>query len=83
MTQGSFTAQQAERWGAVAEVLPLDQVLPRARELAESLAAKPQLLTRYLAVTVRQRLSRRMAEAYLLGSALEGLTGADLAYQQR
>jgi enoyl-CoA hydratase/carnithine racemase len=83
LTQGSFTAQQAERWGAVAEVLPLDQVLPRARELAESLAAKPQLLTRYLAVTVRQRLSRRMAEAYLLGSALEGLTGADLAYQQR
>ena len=83
LTQGSFTAQQAERWGAVAEVLPLDQVLPRAKELAESLAAKPQLLTRYLAVTVRQRLSRRMAEAYQLGSALEGLTGADLAYQQR
>jgi len=82
LTQGSFTAQQAERWGAVAEVLPLDQVLPRARELAESLAAKPQLLTRYLAITVRQRLSRRMAEAYQLGSALEGLTGADLAYQQ-
>lgn len=81
LTQGSFTAQQAERWGAVAEVLPLDQVLPRARELAESLAAKPQLLTRYLAITVRQRLSRRMAEAYQLGSALEGLTGADLAYQ--
>jgi enoyl-CoA hydratase/carnithine racemase len=83
LTQGSFTAQQAERWGAVAEVLPLDQVLPRAQELAGSLAAKPQLLTRYLAVTVRQRLSRRMAEAYQLGSALEGLTGADLAYQQR
>ncbi len=83
LTQGSFTAEQAERWGAVAEVLPLDQVLPRAQELAESLAAKPQLLTRYLAVTVRQRLSRRMAEAYRLGSALEGLTGADLAYQQR
>jgi len=83
LTQGSFTAQQAEQWGAVAEVLPLDQVLRRARELAESLAAKPQLLTRYLGVTVRQRLSRRMAEAYQLGSALEGLTGADLAYQQR
>jgi enoyl-CoA hydratase/carnithine racemase len=81
LTQGSFTAEQAERWGAVAEVLPLDQVLPRAQELAESLAAKPQLLTRYLAVTIRQRLSRRMAEGYLLGSALEGLTGADLAYQ--
>lgn len=83
LTQGSFTAQQAERWGAVAEVLPLGQVLPRAQELAETLAAKPQLLTRYLAITVRQRLSRRMAEAYQLGSALEGLTGADLAYQQQ
>jgi enoyl-CoA hydratase/carnithine racemase len=82
LTQGSFTAQQAEQWGAVAEVLPLDQVLPRAQELAETLAAKPQLLSRYLALTVRQRLSRRMAEAYQLGSALEGLTGADLAYQQ-
>ena len=82
LTQGSFTAQQAQQWGAVAEVLPLDQVLPRAQELAEKLAAKPQLLTRYLALTVRQRLSRRMAEAYQLGSALEGLTGADLAYQQ-
>jgi enoyl-CoA hydratase/carnithine racemase len=82
LTQGSFTAHQAERWGAVAEVLPLEQVLPRAQELAESLAAKPQLLTRYLAVTVRQRLSRRMAEATQLGMALEGLTAADLAYQQ-
>jgi enoyl-CoA hydratase/carnithine racemase len=82
LTQGSFTARQAEQWGAVAEVLPLAQVLPRAQELAETLAAKPQLLSRYLALTVRQRLSRRMAEAYQLGSALEGLTGADLAYQQ-
>ena len=82
LTQGSFTAQQAEQWGAVAEVLPLDQVLPRAQELAEGLAAKPQLLTRYLALTLRQRLSRRLAEAYQLGSALEALTGADLPYQQ-
>jgi enoyl-CoA hydratase/carnithine racemase len=82
MTGGSFTAQQAQQWGAVGEVVPLGQVLARAQELAESLAARPQLLTRYLAVTARQRLSRRMAEAYQLGSALEALTGADLAYQQ-
>jgi enoyl-CoA hydratase/carnithine racemase len=81
LTQGSFTAEQAERWGAVAEVVPLERVLPRALELAETLAARPQLLTRYMALTIRQRLSRRMAEGYLMGSALEGLTGADLAYQ--
>jgi enoyl-CoA hydratase/carnithine racemase len=83
LTQGSFTARQAGQWGAVAEVLPLEQVLPRARELAETIAARPRLLTRYLAVTVRQRLSRRMAEATALGLALEGLSAADLPYQQR
>lgn len=83
LTQGSFTAEQAERWGAAAEVLPLDKVLPRAQDIAESLAAKPQLLTRYLAVTLRRRISRRMAEEVPLGMALEGLTAADLAHQQQ
>ncbi|WP_329138881.1 enoyl-CoA hydratase/isomerase family protein [Streptomyces sp. NBC_01476] len=81
MTHGSFTAEQAERWGAVAEVVAQDKVLLRARELAETLAAKPQLLTRYLAVTLRQRISRRIAEGTQLGMALEGLTAADLAHQ--
>jgi hypothetical protein len=55
--------------------------LPWAIELAETLAAKPQLLSRYLAVALRQRVSRRMAEATGLGLALEGLTAADLASQ--
>jgi enoyl-CoA hydratase/carnithine racemase len=82
MTHKSFTAEQAERWGAVAEVHPLERVLPRATELAEGLAARPQLLTRSLAVTLRQRLSRRIAEGTQLGMALEGLTAADLAYQE-
>lgn len=83
ITQGSFTAQQALEWGAVAEVTPLEQVLPRAQAIAEQLAARSQLLNRYLAVTLRQRVSRRMAEGTALGMALEGLTAADLAYQQQ
>jgi enoyl-CoA hydratase/carnithine racemase len=45
-----------------------------------SLAARPQLLTRYLALTLRQRMSRQMAEGTALGMALEGLTAANLAY---
>ena len=57
--------------------LAAEQVLPRAQELAEGLAARPQLLTRYLAVTVRQRLSRRMAEATQLGMALEKIALED------
>jgi enoyl-CoA hydratase/carnithine racemase len=79
-TQGEFSAADAERWGAVAEVHPFAEVMPRALELAETLAARPQLLTRYMAVTLRQRLSRRMHEGVALGMALEGLTAADLTY---
>lgn len=75
LTGGSFTAQQAQQWGVVAEVLPLNQVLARAQALAETLAAKPWLLTRSHALLLRQRLSRRIAEAVPLGLALEGLAG--------
>jgi enoyl-CoA hydratase/carnithine racemase len=81
-TQGEFGAAEAERWGAVAEVHRLAQVLPRAVQLADTLAGRPQLLTRYMAVTLRQRLSRRMHEGVALGMALEGLTAANLAYMK-
>lgn len=81
LTQGSFTADQAHEWGAVAEVVPQERVLARAQEIAEDLAARSQLLNRYLAITLRQRLSRRMAEGTALGMALEGLTAANLAYE--
>jgi len=55
---------------------------PRAlHEIGEELARRPQLLTRYLAVALRQRVSRRIAEGTALGMALEGLSAADLAYQ--
>ena len=80
MTGGSFTAQQALAWGAVAEVVPLAEVLTRAQAIAENLAARPQLLNRYIAVTIRQRLSRRMAEGAALGLSLEALTAANLPY---
>ena len=82
LTQGTFTAVEAKQWGAVAEVVPQDQVLARAQEIAEGLAGKPQLLTRYAAITLRQRISRRMAEGTALGMALEGLTAANLTYLQ-
>lgn len=82
ITQGSFTAQQALDWGAVAEVVAQEKVLARAVEIAEQLAARSQLLNRYLAVTLRQRVSRRMAESTALGMALEGMTAANLAYEQ-
>jgi enoyl-CoA hydratase/carnithine racemase len=80
ITQGSLNARQALEWGAVAEVAPLDQVLPRAQELAEQLTDRPQLTNKYIAVIFRQRISRRLAEGMLAGMALEGVTAANLAY---
>src|SRR4029077_19709321 len=43
ITQGPFTAQQALEWGAIAEVLPLSEVLPRAQAIAEAMTQRPQL----------------------------------------
>lgn len=80
MLQGSFTAAEAKEWGAVAEVVPLNNVLARAQEVAETIAKRSQLLNRYVAVAIRQRLSRRLAEGTALGLALESLTAANLSY---
>ena len=41
ITHGSFTAQEALSWGAVAEVVPLGQVLTRAQELAHQMTQRP------------------------------------------
>jgi enoyl-CoA hydratase/carnithine racemase len=80
LTQGSFTAAEALHWGAIAEVVAQEQVSARAMEIAEGLASRPQLLNRCMAITLRQRLSRRMAEGTVLGMALEGITAANLPY---
>src|SRR4029077_6490894 len=82
ITQGSFTAQEALSWGAVAEVVPLGQVLPRAQELAGQMTRRPHLTNKYMAVVFRQRISRRLAEGTWAGMAMESLTAANLAYLQ-
>ena len=80
ITGGSFSAEDALTWGAVAEVVPQPRVLARAQELAEQMTAIPQLTNRYMALIFRQRISRRLTEGMSLGMALECLTAANLAY---
>jgi enoyl-CoA hydratase/carnithine racemase len=80
ITGQSFSAQEALAWGAVAEVVPQQSVLPRAQELAEQMTARPQLTNRYIAAIFRQRISRRLTEGMALGMALESLTAANLPY---
>jgi enoyl-CoA hydratase/carnithine racemase len=83
LTQGTFTAAEALSWGAIAEVVAQEDVTARALEIAEGLATRPQLLNRYIATTIRQRLSRRMAEGTVLGMALEGITAANMPYLEQ
>jgi enoyl-CoA hydratase/carnithine racemase len=83
LTQGTFTAAEALMWGAIAEVVPQENVTARALEIAEGLATRPQLLNRYIATTIRQRLSRRMAEGTVLGMALEGITAANMPHVEQ
>ena len=80
ITSGSFSAQEALAWGAVAEVVPQQTVLTRAQELAEQMTVRPQLTNRYIALIFRQRISRRLTEGMAVGMALESLTAANLAY---
>ena len=76
-----MTAEDGERLGLVNEVVAKENVYPRALELAEQLASRPQLFLRYTTIALRQRLLARLREGTTLGMALEGLTAADLAYQ--
>ncbi|MEV0055930.1 enoyl-CoA hydratase/isomerase family protein [Saccharopolyspora shandongensis] len=79
----TIDAATAERWGAVNEVLPHDQAYTRGLEIARKLAAKPRLYRSLQKQTLNQRLLRRVIEGVPFGMALEGLTAADLAYQQK
>ncbi|KUL75463.1 MULTISPECIES: hypothetical protein [unclassified Streptomyces] len=42
LTRVSFTAEQAERWGAVAEVVPLEQARPSPEGLTAADLAQQQ-----------------------------------------
>ncbi len=61
----------------VSEVLPRDQLLPRAWELAGQLAEQPDLVLRYSRVLLTQYVKRQMQDLLGYGLALEGLGSAD------
>lgn len=78
LTQEKLSAQQAYELGVVNEVLPADQLLSRAWELARQLAKQPTLNLRYTRVALTQHLKRLVSEGIGYGLALEGITATDL-----
>lgn len=73
ITGQELDAQTALDYGAVSEVLPVEQLLPRAMELARYIADKPELTRRYTRVALAQRWKRLLDEGLSLGLAVEAL----------
>jgi enoyl-CoA hydratase/carnithine racemase len=79
LTRQELDAETAKEWGAVNEIVPANELLPRAREIAEGLAKLPPLTTKYTRIALTQKLRRIIDEGVTLGLALEGISAADVA----
>src|SRR6201982_3382235 len=82
LTRQELDAQTAKEWGAVNEIVAADNLLPRAREIAEGLAKLPSLTTKYTRIALTQKLRRIIDEGVTLGLALEGISAADVSRQE-
>ena len=76
LTGQLLDAAKAQEFGLVAEVLPPDELLPRAWELARDLARQPRLVLRYSRVLLTQKLRGELHDLLGYGLALEGLGSA-------
>jgi enoyl-CoA hydratase/carnithine racemase len=73
MTSQKLTAQELLAAGAVSEVLPRDQLIPRAMEIAgQWVQFSPEML-RWTHVALTQTYKRRVLDEVAFGHAVEGL----------
>ena len=82
LTGQTIGSSQALDLGLVSEVLPSQELLPRARELASQLAQQSDLVLRYTRVSMTHYIKRMMHDILGYGLALEGLGSADSLMRQ-
>jgi enoyl-CoA hydratase/carnithine racemase len=78
LTGQELDAERSLEYGVVNEVLPLGEVLPRARELAAGIAAKPMMARRYARAVLTRPLKQLMHENLGYGITHEALAALDL-----
>ena len=76
-------AQTALQWGVVNEIVPHERAVDVGIAIARGLAAKPALYRTLQKQKLNANLRRRIIQEVPFGTALEGLTAADLPYQDR
>jgi enoyl-CoA hydratase/carnithine racemase len=79
LTRQVLDAAEAQRLGVVNEIVPPDDLLPRARAIAAELVRLPPLTASYTRIALTQRLRRLVDEGVGYGLALEGISAADVA----
>jgi enoyl-CoA hydratase/carnithine racemase len=79
LTGQKLSAQEALQLGVVSEVLPKDQLLPRAWDLARQLLKQPPLTRRYARVLLTQQLKKLLLDNLGYGLALEGMGAVEYA----
>ncbi len=82
LTGQTIDSSEALKLGLVNEVLPRQELLPRAWVLAQQLAQQSDLVLRYTRVATTQYIKRLMHDVLGYGLALEGLGSADTLLRQ-
>jgi len=82
LTGQELDAQASLELGVVNEVLPQDQVLDRARELARGIASKTDLAIRYTRILMKRELDRLVHEQQGLGFPHTSLAAIDMMAAQ-
>lgn len=73
LTAEKMTAQDARQIGIVQEILPREQLVPRAWNLGRELAKQSDSVRRYTRLLMVDRIKRELSHSMSLGAALEGL----------